>query len=184
MNTNEFIKTQAVKLASACISVAKNDIIIKEYQINGSDLDEKYLKEDIRDTKKFKEMFAELATIENKPCVYYFEVLSDVSANEIVNKFKTSTKNTPALNSAISQSKTLYVGKVNACVWGRLIMHLGLHTNKTTESNVHGLHLVDWAKDLNVKFTVLEFEEDMRDLMEVIEKTLAKELQPIIGKHK
>ena len=183
MNTNELIKTQAIKLSSACISVAKNGIIVKEYQINGSDLDEKYLKEDIRDAEKFKKMFAELATIENKPCVYYFEVLSDISANEIVDKFKSSTKNTPALNSIVSQSKILYVGKVNAYVWGRLIMHLGFHTNKTTESNVHGLHLADWAKNLNVKFVVLEFEEDMRNLMEVMEKFLAKELQPIIGKH-
>jgi len=117
--------------------------------------------------------------------------LSDISNEKIIEKFAACKKSKPARNNIVPQnSKILYVGKVESCIWGRLIMHLGFHTNKNQgnpqESNVHGLYLSDWTKglELKLKFTILEFEKNMIDLMEVMEKSLAKKLQPIIGKHK
>jgi hypothetical protein len=44
------------------------------------------------------------------------------------------------------------------------------------KSNVHGLYLSDWAKDLGIKlkFTVFEFENNMSDLMVQFSKKLTK----------
>jgi hypothetical protein len=192
MNTKEFIKTQAERLSLACANLAKNDVSIREFQIDSSDLDEKYLNQDIRDAEKFKEMFAYLSKIDNKPCLYYFEIQSDINSQTVFNQFKefakTSEKVMPATyKNYPKDSKVLYVGKVNSHIVGRLTTHLGFLTREKNGERVplnsHGLQLYRWAKDLKIKFTVLQFDDDMRDLMEVMEKSLAKELKPIIGKH-
>lgn len=193
-----FVKEQAKKLSSACDGVTNNKVTTKEYHIKGADLEDKYLlSENILDADVFKEMFSELKNnvFAEAPCLYYFEIepkeSQKISAEEIrkrVEEARKLGKKVPASNSNTPKGNTLYVGKVTACIWGRLIMHLGFHTNKNggnpKESNAHGLHLNSWARDLNIKFVVIKFEKDMVDLMGVMENLLAKELLPIIGKHK
>lgn len=188
--TNETIREIAKKYENTFSFVAEFGAkSIQSYEINCTDLDESYFTQDIRDAEKFQPMFNELQKIQN-PCVYYFEIQSDISTETIIDSINASGKNTPAIKNVISEdSKILYVGKSH-CVWGRLIAHLGFHTSKNSgnpaPSNVHGLYLFDWAKDLNLRlnFYVFEFEEDMKDLVEVLERKFADMLNPIIGKHR
>ena len=86
------------------------------------------------------------------------------------------------MKKSINDSRILYVGKVKRHFWGRLIQHLGYYKVNRTQ----GLQLYYWAKELNLnlKVTVIEFEPEMIDLMEVLESALAKKLKPILGKHK
>ena len=167
---------------------------VQEYEINCSDLDERFLTENIRDFSEYELMFKKLAEIEQNPCIYSFELQTNVSPDIIVEKItefaKNSSKKIPAIKTNYPKdSNFLYVGKVNSCIWGRLITHLGFHTLKNggnpISSSNHGLQLYFWAKSLSlkIKFKVIPFESDMTDLMEVLERKLAKELNPIIGKH-
>lgn len=160
---------------------------ISEYEINCSDLEEKYIYENIRDSIKYKDLFDKLKKIENSPCVYYFEILSDIKPDTIVKKINTTDRNRPAIKDNYPKnSNILYVGKVKSLFWGRLIMHLGYHTHKNrTLSYAHGLQLYHWAKELSLKLRVyvFEFEPEMADLVNVLEFHFAKELNPIIGKH-
>lgn len=139
-------------------------------------------------------MFKKLVEIEKNPCIYSFELQTNVSSEIIVEKIiefgQNSHKTIPAIKAHYPKdSNFLYVGKVNACIWGRLITHLGFHTLKNggdpISSSNHGLQLYYWAKSLSlsVKFKVIAFEPEMTDLMEILERKLAKELNPIIGKH-
>ncbi len=168
---------------------------IEEFKIDCSFLDERYFNEDIRHSIEFKSIFEKLEKIQNSPCLYVFEVISENSTNEIITKLKNFGNQTekviPKLKSKIPQnSKILYVGKVNNMVWGRLITHLGFHTHKNNGiprvSINHGLQLFFWTKEigLELKFTVIEFEQNMKDVLPFLEKRLADKLNPIIGKHK
>lgn len=188
--TNETIRKIAKKYENMFSFVAEFGAKrIQSYVINCTDLDERYFTQDIRNAEKFQPMFNELQKIQN-PCVYCFEIQSDISAETIIDGINASGKNIPAIKNEVSKdSKILYVGRSN-CVWGRLIAHLGFHTNKNSgnpiPSSIHGLYLFDWAKGLNLKlkFHVFEFEEDMKDLVEVLERKFADMLNPIIGKHR
>lgn len=120
------------------------------------------------------------------PCLYYFEIESDHSAEEIVNrvteyKLTQDSKAVPAIKKNFPQSKVLYVGKVKKGIWGRLVQHLGYYKVPRTQ----GLQLFYWTKGTNVslKMNILEFEHEMADYMGVLENKLAKELKPILGKH-
>lgn len=157
----------------------------KEFYINCSELED-YNHIDITDSEKHKLMFSELKEM-NGPCLYYFEITSNNLTAEIIKKIKeySSTENSksiPAIKSTIPESKFLYVGKVKRHFWGRLIQHLGYYKVNRTQ----GLQLYYWAKELNlnIKLTVLEFEPEMINLVEVLENDLAKYLKPILGKHK
>lgn len=120
------------------------------------------------------------------PCLYYFEIESDHSAEEIVKrvtdyKSMQNSKAVPAIKKNYSQSKVLYVGKVKKGIWGRLVQHLGYYKVQGTQ----GLQLFYWTKGTNVslKMNILEFEYEMADYMGVLESKLALELKPILGKH-
>lgn len=165
-----------------------------QFNIDCSKLNNKFINEDIRHSEEFKAIFDKLIEIQNCPCLYIFEIESDTTTNEIIERLKNFGANTekviPKLKKIIPEnSKTLYVGKVNKMLWGRLITHLGYHTlknkgNRKTSIN-HGLQLHYWAKELSLqlKFIVIPFEEDMKDILPVLEKKLANNLKPIIGKH-
>jgi hypothetical protein len=75
----------------------------------------------------------------------------------------------------------LYVGKVKKVLWGRVIQHLGFSKTAGTQ----GLQLYHWARGLSLelKLTVLEFEANMADLLPLVEKAVAKQLKPLLGKH-
>lgn len=121
------------------------------------------------------------------PCLYYFEAISDHSAEEIVNrvnayKQQANHKAVPAIKKKLVPSKVLYVGKVKRTLWGRIVQHLGYYKVERTQ----GLQLFYWTKGLNLKLrlTIMEFEPDMANYMEVLEGQVAAELKPVLGKHR
>lgn len=186
------VKVLNIALTNYLASGSKS---IQEFKIDCSKLDERFFNEDIRHSLEFKEMFQELEKIQNNPCLYVFEIESEIPANNIIESLKNFGNQTekviPKIKTKIPKnSKTLYVGKANSLVWGRLITHLGFHTHKNKgnprASINHGLQLYFWAKQLSLqlKYTVIEFENDMKEVLPVLEKQLASKLNPIIGKHK
>jgi len=162
---------------------------IKTFEIDCSQLKE-FLKEDIRYSEEFKELFEKLIPIK-APCLYWYRVLSENTSTEIINSFKMYRNNTerdrnvPALNSDNSidhKSRVLYVGKVKSGIYGRVIQHLGCHITARTQ----GLQLYYWAQEIGLKLelNVLEFDNKMADILPIVEFSVAKELHPLIGKHK
>jgi hypothetical protein len=192
----DIIKSEVNKLNTALTNYLKSGPkSIQEFKIDCSKLDERFFNEDIRHSLEFKEMFQELEKTQNNPCLYVFEIESEILTKDIIENLinfgNQTEKVIPKLKTKIPEnSKTLYVGKANNLVWGRLITHLGFHTHKNNgnprASINHGLQLFFWAKQLSLqlKYTVIEFENDMKEVLPVLEKQLAFELNPIIGKHK
>lgn len=156
------------------------------FDINCIDLED-YNHTDIRQSEKFKKIFDQLKNASG-PTLYWFEITSDTDTHKVIealNTYKNSQnpKATPALKNKINYtSKVLYVGKVKGTFWGRLIQHLGFFKVNATQ----GLQLFYWAKDisLNLKVNILEFDNEMADIMTVVEYEFAKRLQPLVGKHK
>jgi hypothetical protein len=179
---SEFLTSTIISLDHIRVNGAKRELT---YSINCTDLED-YNLIDIRLSERFKPMFDELKEVTG-PCLYWFELVSDTNATEIVsalNGYKVGIrpKATPALKSNINySSKILYVGKVKRTFWGRLIQHLGFFKVGATQ----GLQLFYWGKELNLelKLNIIEFEENMIDVMPIIEYAFAKKLQPLIGKH-
>ena len=133
----------------------------------------------------YKQLFDEVVNISG-PCLYYFTVESDHTADNIVSRvlnYKAThgAKAVPAIKKNFPNSKVLYVGKVKKGLWGRLVQHLGYYKVPRTQ----GLQLYYWTQgtDVKLKMTVMEFVHEMADYMAVLETKLAKELQPILGKH-
>lgn len=166
---------------------AEGDIIVNE--IDCSKLDEKFITQDIRDSAEFKELFKSLEAVEEKPCVYFFEIVSETTVESIIDNLKNfkGEGTVPAIKSNYpKESNILYVGKVKKLIWGRLIAHMGFHTTKNNpgyQSKAHGLQLRHWAKNIKLRFYVYVFNPVVSDYMEIIERKFAKELNPIIGKH-
>ena len=119
--------------------------------------------------------------------MYWFEIISDTDTKKVIEalkkyKINENSKTTPVLKSTINyDSKTLYLGKVKGTFWG-LIQHLGFFKINATQ----GLQLFYWAKDLSLdlKINILEFDNNIPDIMPVVEYAFAKRLQPLAGKHK
>lgn len=188
---NEIIQKWGQEVASTFSNVANQGVKkISVYEIDCTQLEERFIYQDIRDKSIFSDMFGKLINIQNNPCVYFFEIVSDISPEAIVANLQILEGRTkPSIKKKHpQQSKVLYVGKVKSIFWGRLIMHMGFHTNKKREgqqSIAHGLQLRHWAKsmELKLKLHVYEFEPEMADYMEIIERLFAKQLNPIIGRH-
>ncbi len=166
--------------------VSKNGAkTINEYIIKCESLKD-FNYNDIREDQNFEILFKNIQKIEG-PTVYYFEVVSGHQSDEIVKALKLyslseNAKTTPPLNPTYSKGKILYVGKVKKKMWGRLIQHLGFYkVNKT-----QGLQLYYWAMTipLTLKLVVIEFEPEMDTLVGVIEKKIAHNLNPMLGKHR
>jgi hypothetical protein len=177
----EFISTTISDLEYVLANGVKNELT---FTINCSELED-YNFVDIRKSKKFEPIFDQLKKTKG-PTLYWFEIISDTDTEVIINALKSYKKNgkaTPALGPKINfDSKILYVGKVKGTFWGRLIQHLGFFKVNATQ----GLQLFCWAKPLSLtlKINVLEFEDNMADIMPIIEFAFAKKLQPLVGKHK
>lgn len=168
-------------LNSVCENGSKGG---ETFIINCVDLED-YNILDITKSPKYRDLFDKLKMMQNGPAIYVFEITSNHKASEIVNSIRNINieRPIPAIRKKIFEdSKILYVGKVVECFWGRLIQHLGFHKHK----NSQGLQLFYWAKELKLELsiTVLEFESNSKDLMPLFENALAKELKPILGKHK
>lgn len=124
----------------------------------------------------------------NYPCLYLIEIASIHTADDIRKKinntdFFAGKRNFPKFYKQYdNNSKVLYIGKANAHVNWRLITHLGY----LEKDWAHGLHLVHWAKEIELvlNFKIFRFEEEMRKYLSSFEKILADHYKPIIGKHK
>ncbi|MFL9844489.1 hypothetical protein [Flavobacterium rhizosphaerae] len=186
VDIHSFIKNTSKKSVILLNNLIENGIKnIGEFYIDCSTLED-YNFVDIRYSDKFKDLFTKLMKFEG-PCLYYFTITSGHLPQEIITeiqKYATTeaSKSIPAIKSKVPNSNILYVGKVKRGMWGRLIQHLGFYKVKGTQ----GLQLYYWTQELklSVKLTVLEFEPEMIDLISFFENELAKELNPILGKHK
>lgn len=178
----EIAKNAMFPLQNVSKNGAKN---IKEFHFSCSELED-FNHIDITKSEKYSKIFDEMKEMVD-PCAYYFEIQTNHLTEEIIasiRKYSESenSKSIPAIKKTIPESKILYVGKVKRHFFGRFIQHLGFYkVNKT-----QGLQLFYWAKELGIdlKLTVMEFEPEMINLMEVVENDLAKQLKPILGKHK
>lgn len=163
-----------------------------DFEIDCSLLSEdKHLKHDIRKSEEFSYIFSTLKKYEDHPCIYWFyseEKLNSKSITEAIKKIQDKIR-IPAINPKTDDSNCLYVGKATKCVWGRLIQHLGVHINQGS----HGLNLMYWAKDLELKlhYHVVVFPKDTEDnndwksIIRLFEYAIStkSQLNPIIGKH-
>lgn len=74
------------------------------------------------------------------------------------------------------------MGKVEIGFWGRLVTHLGYSQSPKTA----GMQLFHWYKPEvfdALKLNYIVFEENMKHLIVILEKQLAKELEPLIGRY-
>jgi len=153
------------------------------FEIDSKDFDEKYHdREDVRYAAPFKQMFSELAEVDEMPCLYRWEITSPYNADAIKEAVSKLPKYTPRiLKKAISKDNTLYVGKVQSHIVGRVIQHLGYHLNQAS----HGLQLNDWAKPMNLTFKlhIIVLPHDVIPVEEIFETELAHKYEPLIGIH-
>jgi hypothetical protein len=178
----EIAKNAMLPLQIVSINGAKK---IKEFHFSCAELED-FNNIDITKSEKYSDVFDEMKDMTG-PCAYFFELETDHLSADIIasiRKYSESenSKSIPAIKKTIPESKILYVGKVKRHFFGRFIQHLGFYKVNRTQ----GLQLFYWAKELGIelKLTILEFEPEMINLMEVIENDLAKQLKPILGKHK
>jgi hypothetical protein len=165
-----------------------NEYVIRHEpkEIDCSLLDDKYFDEDITFSENFKHIFEEL---NNKiPTLYIYEIISDIKSEVVKARFleyrnnPTTKRPTPATyKHKNSDSRILYVGKVNTENKGRTVVHLGIGPEK-----FHGLQLMHWAKEIKLKLNlhIFEFKSDINDkILNAIESQAAIILKPLIGKH-
>ena len=159
--------------------------IVKEmsFDISSKDFDDKYRDHDIRDAEPFgQQMFAHLAEVDEFPCLYRWEITSPYNAEAIKEAVAKLPKYTPRiLKKAKTTNNTLYVGKVQSHIVGRVIQHLGYHLNQAS----HGLQLNDWAKPMNLTFKlhIIVLPHDVIPVEEIFETELARKYEPLIGIH-
>ena len=135
---------------------------------------------------KYKTIFNTQYDI-NGPAFYWFEIISPTDLGKIESYINTyvyleDCKAFPAMKNKLDyNTKALYVGKVKNNFWNRIVQHLGFNPSKDTQ----GLQLFHWTAglDLKLKLHVYEFETDMAGLMPIIENGMAKQLNPLLGKH-
>jgi len=139
--------------------------------------------ENITHSTDFFHVFDYLKKHEQYPAIYVFGVNTDINYNDIIKRIReVEHYRTPALNNYKVNTGTLYVGKVKKILWGRLIQHLGYHSNQKS----HGLQLHYWINKLknpNISFSVFFLSKESADYIEILEKEISIKLKPIIGKH-
>jgi hypothetical protein len=142
-----------------------------------------YLSEDIRKSAEYRGDFERLAAVRG-PVVYMFEICPPSSPGAVLAAAQAyaGLRAVPARRRSIDEtSRVLYVGKVKKEFWGRVIQHLGFSRTAATQ----GLQLYHWTRGmaLELQLTAYEFEDDMADLLPLVERALAKQLSPLLGKH-
>ncbi|MCA6363513.1 MAG: hypothetical protein IM638_10780 [Bacteroidetes bacterium] len=125
--------------------------------------------------------------VKTRPCVYRIVWRGDLSPDSVFSSFKaylkddTKKRATPGVKKKpYAYEQTLYVGKVEKDMCGRIMTHLGYYYNTGTA----GLQLVEWARQINlhVAFHIWSFEPGMKDYVALYERALAKAYPPLIGK--
>ena len=78
-----------------------------------------------------------------------------------------------------TKTSILYVGKAEKNIGGRIYVHLGYY-----HAGIHGLQLVSWAKQINLKLKlhIYSFDMKMCGYISPLELPLARKLNPLIGK--
>lgn len=122
------------------------------------------------------------------PAIYWFEITSLHSARDIydyvIELKEQKLRNLPAHKKLFSSwdSNILYVGKVKSNLAGRMLLHLGYGN----APSVQGLQLCHWLKhkDLKLKLNVIYLPKNLDVLAGVFELQLARQLKPILGKHR
>ncbi|MFD2967747.1 hypothetical protein [Sphingobacterium bambusae] len=125
------------------------------------------------------------------PAVYWFEIISEHSAQQIreqysVLKESIGTRTIPSFNKRYDKtSKILYVGKGKQNISGRMFLHLGYEKQKI---NLQGLQLCHWdysgvLKGLTLRLNIVYFPKDFREIVPYFERSLAKDILPLIGRH-
>lgn len=143
---------------------------------------------------EYIEEFKALKDIKN-PVLYWFELQTSNNNKAIrdhfINDYRTPLKqglkkpyrNTSSYKTTYNpETTTLYVGKVEIGFWGRLVTHLGYNQSPKTA----GMQLFHWynpKKFGNLKLNYIVFDEDMKHLIIILEKQLATELKPLIGRY-
>ena len=160
-------------------------------------LDEKYFHKKFMNEVNISGDITEFRALKDikKPVLYWFELVSSdknkVVRDAFIEGYRepikegliTPYRNTSSYKKAYSPtSTTLYVGKVEIGFWGRLVTHLGYSQSPKTA----GMQLFHWYKPElygDLKLTYIVFEENMKHLIVILEKQLAKELEPLIGRY-
>ncbi len=138
----------------------------------------------IRAHPKHKAAFDKIATIK-RPVVYVFEIISSANPNEvraIAQTYQGGARKMPAFRSITdATSQCLYVGKVKSNFQARVVQHLGFGSTAETQA----LQLCHWARGLGLqlRLTAFEFRNDVAELLPLLEKAVASQLEPLIGKH-
>ena len=137
---------------------------------------------------KLHEFDKEEGKVNDDPALYVFELCDENQKEAIIEKFKMAQetitdRRLPSLKKSKIDSKFLYVGKVESGVGGRIVTHLGYYHQREN----HGLQLAHWAREKKDSFKlnlyVYRFEKEFKPFIEAMEVMLAKELNPLIGKH-
>lgn len=172
-------------LSNSLENTIKADLQVKSLEIDCKNLPDSCGKR-AENFGQLEPFFTTLSGINKTPVLYWFEVISENTTIDVYNSHKQykdlKKKATPAIKKSYSNtSKVLYVGKVKSNMRGRFYVHLGYYHNPNTQ----GLQLYHWAKQigLKVRLNYIPFSQDMALLMQVIESNLARELQPILGRH-
>jgi hypothetical protein len=123
-------------------------------------------------------------SINDYPIVYVFELFEENKTEEVINQFTKAQKEItdrrlPSIKNFNPSSKTLYVGKVEKNIGGRIITHLGYYNQKGN----HGLQLSHWAKGFKLNLHINRFHKNFKPYIAAMEVMIAKELHPIIGRH-
>lgn len=103
---------------------------------------------------------------------YYHE--NDLKFRRVFSSYKSKNEND-------FNTQSLYVGKVENNLWGRLAVHCGWGTSPKTA----GLQLrywYDFHQYGNLTFNYLVFDNQFKYFVEVLEKELRNKINPLIGK--
>ena len=120
------------------------------------------------------------------PCVYWFEIKTDMSRRKIINKLTayTNCSNHRVVPYFKDENKDeinniLYVGKVKNNFYRRIVQHLGYYSCSTTQ----GLQLAHWAKELNLELELkfVCFDDDMAELVVIVKAYFARKCKPLLG---
>lgn len=199
-NSNQKIFNEFEKITQQIIDNKDTDLF-KISTFNTKDLpDHDKYETHINCVPEFSHLFEKLDTIEKNNCLYWFELDSIEKASEInilldnyrLKKGTDGFKTVPATNKNHT-SKILYVGirrggfvtrektlKLTN-ITGRMIQHLGYYHSKGTQ----GLQLYEYAKgeDFNITLKVVQFDNIENAYLNIIEKMVAKKLEPLTGRH-
>jgi hypothetical protein len=173
-------------------------------------IDEEYLFSSKIDEDKTENKSDEVRTIlekfKNKPVLYWLTLEEDFNKQKCLREdYETSYKEIEKLtysyekidykanqlgrrkalsaykNSYDSNSKTLYVGKVEKGIWGRLAVHSGWGSNPKT-AGLQLRHWYDFQKYGPLTFNYIVLDNSMKYFAAVLESEVRNELKPLLGK--